>query len=571
MLLLALLSAAKAEPDVTELLRAQASRITSLEAEVAKLTARAPKPGKGAELAKLADAVGETEAALHAFRLAERRRDSQRKLEQLAPLFSATLPAPVQALAVSTLITEKNAPRLVIAADARGSLHLLAAKTGEVVLSAQTAHAAGARVTAVTVGTREDPFVATAATDGKVLVYNLTLPRAAPATPKKGAGGASTAAAGRNWSLALAATIALPADPSAPPTKKGAAPAPPVAHALDVYLRGRKPMLVAGDERGAVHMVWRNGTARGAAIAAGGAASAVAAIARQNTMLAAAARASDINGDESDGVAIIDLAKRSVTTRCVAPAGAGAVVRVAWDAQLPQLLYAGTASGRLLVYNSRARTKVDAPKDDNTPTSRGSAKTVQTCKLVHSIEGHAALPLSLAVVKGYVLSATAELLAAHNVSGLYGRQKGDPNAVYGLSLADGSALLAGTGAGHVALATGAEVTLFESKLVYSTGDGGDGGFGGGSGFMRNPLFLGVILVTVGWQVSKFMGNKRGGDDDFGGGMGGMPGMGGGMPGMPGGMGGMPGGMGGFGGMGGGMGDLRRRAAGGGGSGIEEIG
>ena len=46
--------------------------------EVAKLTARAPKPGKGAELAKLADAVGETEAALHAFRLAERRRDSQR-------------------------------------------------------------------------------------------------------------------------------------------------------------------------------------------------------------------------------------------------------------------------------------------------------------------------------------------------------------------------------------------------------------------------------------------------------------------------------------------------------------
>ena len=158
-------------------------------------------------------------------------------------------------------------------------------------------------------------------------------------------------------------------------------------------------MLVAGDERGAVP--WSGATAPLAAPRSPrGAASVVAAIARQNTMLAAAARASDINGDESDGVAIIDLAKRSVTTRCVAPAGAGAVVRVAWDAQLPQLLYAGTASGRLLVYNSRARTKVDAPKDDNTPTSRGSAKTVQTCKLVHSIEGHAALPLSLALVKG---------------------------------------------------------------------------------------------------------------------------------------------------------------------------
>ena len=42
-----LLAAAKAEPDVSELLRAQASRIAALEAEVAKLSARAPKPGKG--------------------------------------------------------------------------------------------------------------------------------------------------------------------------------------------------------------------------------------------------------------------------------------------------------------------------------------------------------------------------------------------------------------------------------------------------------------------------------------------------------------------------------------------
>ena len=45
--LLTLLQAAKAEPDVSELLRAQASRIAALEAEVAKLSARVPKPGKG--------------------------------------------------------------------------------------------------------------------------------------------------------------------------------------------------------------------------------------------------------------------------------------------------------------------------------------------------------------------------------------------------------------------------------------------------------------------------------------------------------------------------------------------
>ena len=114
----------KAEPDVTELPRASA-RIASLEAR--RQAGPCTEAGQRRRI-KLADAVGETEAALHAFRLAERRRDSQRKLEQLAPLFSATLPAPVQALAVSTLITEKNAPRLVIAADARGSLHLLAAR-----------------------------------------------------------------------------------------------------------------------------------------------------------------------------------------------------------------------------------------------------------------------------------------------------------------------------------------------------------------------------------------------------------------------------------------------------------
>ena len=47
MLALLPLLAAKAEPDVSELLRAQASRIAALEAEVAKLSARAPKPGKG--------------------------------------------------------------------------------------------------------------------------------------------------------------------------------------------------------------------------------------------------------------------------------------------------------------------------------------------------------------------------------------------------------------------------------------------------------------------------------------------------------------------------------------------
>ena len=64
-------------------------------------------------------------------------------------------------------------------------------------------------------------------------------------------------------------------------------------------------------------------------------------------------------------------------------------------------------------------------------------------------------------MKGYLLSASASLLAAHNVSGLYSRSKEDPSVVYGSWLGEAAAaappaLLASTGGAHIALAYGEE-------------------------------------------------------------------------------------------------------------------
>ena len=99
---------------VTELLRAHSACASRAQGEVAKLSARAPKLGKGVRSAKLADAVGETEAALHAFRLARAAaRLAAASSSARAALRPATPLAPAQVLAVSALIAEKNAPRLV--------------------------------------------------------------------------------------------------------------------------------------------------------------------------------------------------------------------------------------------------------------------------------------------------------------------------------------------------------------------------------------------------------------------------------------------------------------------------
>ena len=56
--------------------------------------------------------------------------------------------------------------------------------------------------------------------------------------------------------------------------------------------------------------------------------------------------------------------------------------------------------------------------------------TGHSLPLTQVLTGHTAAPLSLSVIKGYLLSASPLLLAAHNLTGLYAKNKEDPTAVY---------------------------------------------------------------------------------------------------------------------------------------------
>jgi hypothetical protein len=116
-----------------------------------------------------------------------------------------------------------------------------------------------------------------------------------------------------------------------------------------------------------------------------------------------------------------------------------------------------------------------------------------------------------------------------------------------------AALLASAGGSQLLLAHGGagQLVLLESKMVYTRDEAaaGESPLGGASSWMRNPLFLGIILGVTVWQGSMFMKGKGGGGDEFdpamfgrGGGRGLPPGMGGmgGMPGVGGGMGRMGG-------------------------------
>ena len=68
------------------------------------------------------------------------------------------------------------------------------------------------------------------------------------------------------------------------------------------------------------------------------------------------------------------------------------------------------------------------------------------------MSGHQPYPLGLATLKGFLFSASPELLTVHNVSGLYSRAKDDPVVGYGRPLDGGSAaaLMAAHGS-HVLL------------------------------------------------------------------------------------------------------------------------
>ena len=526
---------------LSQTLTAQAARIKALERQLAKL-------GSGGK--SCASDADDPEPELHAFRVAERQKNAQKKQEELVQLFATHAGEPLSAVAVSSHLLEKSVPRLVVGGGASGALYLYD-KNGTLALSLppDASLPAPSAVSAVVIGPKEDPFVAIGTSGGEVLLYNLTLPR--PAIGKRPASGTT--------SLTLAMRAEAQLDTTGAPT---------AVLTLDAYMRGRKAMLAVGDASGAVRLLWRNGTQR-AAVSAGGAVHAMERGGTNNAFLAVGAR--DV------GVALLDMGKphsppmicegseppipeaseaartkAKGSSKGTSPASIAAphVVSVTWDVQLPQLLYAASSDGLITIYNSKTRTKQMVGEFKN------ESKMVTHCKLVTTITGHDAAPLALTPVKGYLFSASPGLLVSHNVSGarkrrtplhgrrlrplltcalarvialrpagLYARARNEPNVILGRALAGGSAVMAGTRAGHVVIGSGpaGELWLLQSKQTFKESKdepfagpggvlgllGGESKSGGNLGILRNPVVLGVVMMLIFWNANKWWNKDDG--------------------------------------------------------------
>ena len=189
-------------------------------------------------------------------------------------------------------------------------------------------------------------------------------------------------------------------------------------------------------------------------------------------------------------------------------------------------MYAGTDAGEIRIYNSRARVRTLGGEFGN------ESRLMTSCKLVTTIVGHQPAAVSVATLKGYLLSAAPTLFAVHNVSGLYGRQRDEPAVYLGRSLPPPPpglmTFMASTRVSHVAVGGGArgELMLLASQLPFKELDKASGsfsGFEGGSGpawILRNPIVLGGVMMLVFWQTSKMWrgtgdgGGRGGGDGDI---------------------------------------------------------
>ena len=276
----------------------QAKRIASLEKQMSKVGAGSCAAGQSASTGALSLSDADEPVELRAFREAERRRARKRQLERLSTIFNITVGSPLTALAIATGMSEKGVPRFVACADDSATLHIFE-KNGSLLLSLPTELGPGIRITAIAIGTREDPILATAASDGQVRVYNVSLPKTIRAPkPKKGEPPPPPPPPTK-FGLALDAVIP-------PPEELGSEGDPPVSvGALALFMRGRRFMLLVGDSSGSVRLMYRNGTQR-QSVPVGGP---VTAMQRNANQLAVAVRGGEVS--------LVDLGKMSASPlRC---------------------------------------------------------------------------------------------------------------------------------------------------------------------------------------------------------------------------------------------------------------
>jgi len=415
----ALLQAGFVKEEAERRMKEQASRIAELERRLGSMERRPAR-------------VSPDAAALGAFYAVEQ--DSGE--ERLVPLFTASMGAPIRALALSRQIVFQGSPLLVAAADAKGNLWVYN-RSGELQLTAPLGHAPHSPIVGLALGSRDDPFVASATSDGQIRIHNLTLPRLlsrAAAAASALAGSSDVAEVPASLSLDVALRIPSSGDDASSSLRKRALPAQIIS--LDSYTKDRRTQLLAIDAQGTVFTIARDGSVR-KKVALGGAATATA---RNGAVIAVATRGALLLVDISKPVAKPTACEASALLGSVSPgsselhSGLGEITSLAWDLELPQLLYAATSSGEILLFNTRTRTRSRQAEPSASRANAAASRPGPACRLVERLRGHQPSTLSIAAVRGYLLSASPSLLAAHNVSGLYARAKLAPEAVYGKPL-----------------------------------------------------------------------------------------------------------------------------------------
>ena len=376
---------------------------------------------------------------------------------------------------------------LLAVADAQGVVRIYDSNS-ELVVEFDSGHA---DVLAIAFDGQDEPLMATSARDGSLHVHNLTLwrdatviagrrPRMPPAPapvidengeeqpvprPKPTPPARKTSAGlGMIVKKESAADVPKP-DAPAHIYSTGAAANLSVDAQIQVMQihnwRGQGKFVLAGDSAGALRLYARNGTLHRV-------------LHQENGVLALRrSGASTFAVPDGTDVAFLSASRFEFTsTRCKGVLSP--VVSLAYDVLVPSMLYAGLASGEIVVFNTKAKT-------ENRIVCRLSNK------LPNSPHTSA---VALATVRGYALSASSTAVAVHNSTSMHGagprfvasittseaislpeNTSLPPQAPVFLSASYSTGMLQSSEV-IVAVAHGPHVSVYESLLPYFVADNG---------------------------------------------------------------------------------------------------
>ena len=128
---------------------------------------------------------------------------------------------------------------------------------------------------------------------------------------------------------------------------------------------------------------------------------------------------------------VVELLRREPPRECTIPeslaAAGGYLTSVAFDVQIPQLLYAASSLGTTLIFNSRARAKRPATEDDGAQSATGEGQRAPgatfECRWLDDLTvepgTESAEAQMLTAFRGYLVMLSDAALRARNVSSIY--------------------------------------------------------------------------------------------------------------------------------------------------------